>query len=454
MDCEKTVMAHDLAVVVLAAGQGTRMRSSHPKVMHTIAGRPMIGWVLESVSRLKPLHLVVVIHQQATTLENFLNKEYPKAQIVYQNSRLGTGHAVHCAQHALRNFRGSVLVLCGDTPLIAFDTLKHFVRQQLKQTIAFLGFRTDRPQGYGRLMLSDDHVIERIVEERDATDVEKQVTFCNSGILLAKATQLFCWLGRTMKKNSKHERYLTALAEIANREGVQPKAGEGPEEQFLGVNTNEEKSRAEQLMQIRLRKKIMQEGVTLIDPGSVYLSYDTRLSSDVVVWPQVVFGKGVTVGSGTVVHSFCHLEGVRIGRHVSIGPFARLRPGAVIGDRSKIGNFVELKKAILGEEVKINHLSYVGDAKVKRNANLGAGSITCNFDGFRKHATVIGEGAFVGSNTALVAPVKIGDNVIVGAGSVITRNIPSEAMVIARTKEKIFKHCGTNHRKRRLRKGG
>lgn len=441
-------MAHDLAIVVLAAGQGSRMRSSHPKVMHTIAGRPMIGWVLESASRLKPRHLVVVINKQATSLKNFLSKEYPKAQIVYQKDQLGTGHAAYCSQPTLRKFRGSVLVLCGDSPLIAFDTLKRFVRQHLHHTIAFLGFRTDRPHGYGRLMLADNLVVERIVEERNATDIEKAVNFCNSGIVLVKASHLFHWLGKMMQKSAKTEHYLTALAEIANREGIKPKVGEGPEGEFLGVNTNLEKSRAQFLMQERLRHKMMQEGVTLIDPGSVYLSYDTRLSPDVVVWPHVVFGKGVTVGSGTVVHSFCHLEETRIGREVSIGPFARLRPGAVVGDGSKIGNFVELKKVTLGQEVKINHLSYVGDAKVKRKANLGAGTITCNFDGLQKHNTVIGEGSFIGSNTALVAPIKIGKNVIVGAGSVITRNVPSEAMVIARAKEKIFKHRGTSHHKR------
>jgi bifunctional UDP-N-acetylglucosamine pyrophosphorylase / glucosamine-1-phosphate N-acetyltransferase len=440
--------ASSVAVVILAAGGGTRMNSHRPKVLHEIAGRPMLGYVLDAAKALKPKRLVVVTGHRRDQVETYLKTEAPKAKVAEQTRRLGTGHAVGRAKKALGDFSGTVVVLYGDGPLVTGEGLKRLLKAHKKGTLTFLGFHAARPAGYGRLVMRR-RALEMIVEEADATRKEKAIRFCNSGIVACEAKALFRWLAALKNDNARGEYYLTDIASLAAAEGKSVGAAEGPEEEFLGVNRNREKARAEAAMQARLRGRAMDGGVTLIDPEAVHFSHDTRLAAGVVVWPNVVFGPGVSVGKGAVIHSFCHLEGASVGKNASVGPFARLRPGAVIGEGAKIGNFVEVKKSTVGKGAKVNHLSYVGDAKVGKNANIGAGTITCNYDGFKKHVTVIGEGAFIGSNAALVAPVTIGKNAIVGAGSVITKNVPAEAMAIARGKETILKGAAKRYRKRR-----
>ncbi len=432
-------MTHrDLAVLVLAAGQGTRMNSALPKVLHRIANRPMIQHVLAAVAPLAPARTIVVI---GPGMEAVAEAVRP-AETVVQVAPRGTGHAVMSARPALQGFVGDVLVLYGDAPLIDIATLRAVLaeRRRAPEAAAVVaGMRPADPAPYGRLVMAGD-LLEAIVEARDCTPAQAAIGLCNAGLWAIDGRLLFELLDAIGTDNAKGEYYLTDIVGVARRRGLPCRAVEAPADDMVGINSRAELAVAEALMQRRLRRAAMANGVTLTAPDTVYLSADTRIGRDTVVGPFVVFGPGCIIGSGVEIPAFCHMIGATIGDHASIGPFARLRPGADLGDHVHIGNFVEVKNSRLDAGVKANHLSYLGDSHVGSGTNVGAGTITCNYDGFAKHRTEIGEGVFIGTNTALVAPVTVGDGAFIAAGSVITEDVPPDALALGRapqvTKEK------------------
>jgi bifunctional UDP-N-acetylglucosamine pyrophosphorylase / glucosamine-1-phosphate N-acetyltransferase len=425
------------SVVILAAGQGTRMRSDTHKVLHPIAGRPMLEHLLDTVDRLGAERRIVVVGKGREQVEEAL--EGHDARIAVQAEQKGTGHAVQQAEAALSGFEGTVIILYGDTPFVAADTLDA-MRERLeapdRPAIVVLASSPADPGAYGRVILGEKDQIARMVEFRDANPAERAVRLCNSGMMAVRAPDLFRWLGQVGNANAAGEYYLPDIVMVASAEGRQAVAIETDPWQTAGVNSRAELAALEHDWQQRRRLQALDEGATLIDPESVWFSFDTKLGRDVTIEPHVVFGPGVTVEGRASIRAFSHIEGAIIGEDAEVGPFARLRPGAELGARSKVGNFVEIKKARLGEGAKANHLSYIGDAEVGARANIGAGTITCNYDGFFKYPTRIGEGAFIGSNSALVAPVTIGKGAIVGAGSVITRDVEADALGVTRPHQK------------------
>ncbi|MEE8370815.1 MAG: bifunctional UDP-N-acetylglucosamine diphosphorylase/glucosamine-1-phosphate N-acetyltransferase GlmU [Sphingomonadales bacterium] len=419
--------------VILAAGMGTRMASMLPKVLHPIGGRPMIRHLLAELEGLGVSEYVVVTGAGRDQVEAAL----PDAKFAHQEPQLGTGHAVLAAKKHFAGFEGNLLVLYGDVPLVRGETLAALLAKldagKGAADLAVLGFRPADAGHYGRLKLDADGGLEAIIEYKDAGPEEKATGFCNSGIMAGRATAFFELLAEVGNSNEKSEYYLTDVVGLATAKGLSVAVLEASEDEVTGINTRQDLARAEAIFQDRQRRAAMDAGATLADPGSVYFSHDTRLGSDVTVGPNVVFGPGVSVAGGATINAFCHLEGCRIEAGAVIGPFARLRPGAEIGKGAKIGNFVEIKKAKIGEGAKVNHLAYIGDASVGAETNVGAGTITCNYDGFEKHFTDIGKGVFIGSNSSLVAPVKIGDGAIVGAGSVITADVEPLALALGRS---------------------
>ncbi len=419
-----------LAVILLAAGMGTRMKSALPKVMHPIAGRPMIHHLMDTVSGLDPDHVVVVVGPE---MERITASVAPTPTVV-QVERLGTGHAVAQARAALADFDGDVLVLYGDTPLITRATLERLLAERRgprDPAVVVLGFRPDDPGQYGRLVVGAEG-LKAIVEYREATDDQRKIPLCNSGVLAIDGKRLWSLIERIDNKNAKGEYYLTDVVALARADGACCAHVEGSPMELLGVNSRLEQAVAEDVVQRQLRDRAMEAGATLVAPETVCFSWDTKLGQDVTVWPHVVFGPGVTIGDNVEIKGFCHFEGCTVEDGAILGPFARLRPGAEIGEAAHIGNFVEVKKAVVETGAKINHLAYVGDARVGAGANVGAGTITCNYDGFNKSFTDIGKGAFIGSNTALVAPVTIGDGAVIGAGSVITKEVSPGSLAVAR----------------------
>src|SRR5215831_3573411 len=424
------------ASVILAAGSGTRMRSAFPKVMHPIAGRPMITYPLETLGPLCPAATVVVIGPQMDEVAAIV----APAETVVQDPPLGTGDAVRAALRALdgrlapQGGIDEVLVLYGDTPLLCSATLARFLAEQEREPAAILlaGMTPADSGPYGRLVTGRDGQILRIVEALDATPEESTIGLCWGGLMLIRAQHICELIEALDRNNAKREFYLTGIVGLATDKGLQCRALELPAEEMIGVNTRAELTEAEALMQRRLRRAAMDAGVTLVAPETVFLSADTRFGRDAIVEPNVAFGPGVTVGQGARICSFSYLEGAEIGPGARVGPFARLRPGAVLEKDVHVGNFVEIKAARLGAGAKANHLSYIGDSEVGARTNIGAGTITCNYDGFNKHRTSIGEDAFIGSNTALVAPVTVGDGAYVAAGSVVIRDVPADALTIAR----------------------
>jgi bifunctional UDP-N-acetylglucosamine pyrophosphorylase/glucosamine-1-phosphate N-acetyltransferase len=415
--------------VVLAAGLGTRMKSSLPKTLHPIAGRPMLRHLLESCEALFDRIVVVV----GPDMDSVRQTAAPHASVV-QAERLGTAHAA--LQAAAQFGDGDVAVLYADNPLIRPETLRLLLtrRQEAGAALALLAFRPGDPAHYGRVIARDD-VVERIVEWADATPEQRAETLCNAGVLCASAADMRRWLAAVRADNAKGEYYLTDTVALARAEGGRVVAVEAPAEELAGVNSRAELAAAEAVLQGWLRRAAMAGGVTLIDPGSVFFSCDTELAPDVTIGPNVVFGPGVRVETGAEIRAFSHLEGCTIGRHCVVGPFARLRPGAVLDAAAHVGNFVEVKSARLGTGAKANHLTYLGDADIGAHTNIGAGTITCNYDGFDKHRTTIGAGVFIGSDTALVAPVTVGDGAIVAAGSVITEDVAPDALALARGRQ-------------------
>ena len=427
----------DFAVVILAAGQGTRMRSDTHKVLHPIASQPLLLHLLDRVDGLGASKRVVVVGKGRDQVERTLSER--DVAVAHQAEQKGTGHAVLQAKDSLSGYDGAVLVLYGDTPFVEPATLARMLERLNGADGPGIVVRASKPAdpgAYGRIILGEGDRIAKMVEYRDATPEEREVRLCNSGMMAIRAPDLLRWLGQVKNDNAAGEYYLPDVVNIAASEGREAVVIEGDPYETAGVNSRAELAHLELEWQRRRREQVLDEGATLIDPESVWFAYDTKLGRDVTVEPHVVFGPGVEVADGATIKAFSHIEGAIIGTRASIGPFARIRPGTTLGERSKVGNFVELKNAKVAASAKVNHLSYVGDAEIGSGANIGAGTITCNYDGFGKYRTVIGEGAFIGSNTALVAPVTIGDGAIVGAGSVITSDVDPDSLAVERSEQK------------------
>src|ERR1700759_5309363 len=425
--------ARSSLTVVLAAGEGTRMRSSLPKVLHPVASQSLLAHVLRAAPSGPGSRLAVVIGPDHQAVADEARKIRPDAETFVQRERLGTAHAVLAARQAIAYGADDLLVAFGDTPLISAETFER-LRAPLKNgaAVTVLGFRAADPTGYGRLLMQGDRLI-GIREQNDASAEERKITLCNAGVMAFDGRNALKILDKIGNANSKGEYYLVDAVTTANDMGLEAVVIETSEDEVRGINTKAQLAEAEAVMQARLRKAAMDGGVTLIAPETVYLAADTTFGKDVTIEPFVVIGPGVIIDDGAVIHSFSHIVQASIGKRASVGPYARLRPGASLGDGARIGNFVETKAAILEAGVKVNHLSYIGDAEVGENSNIGAGTITCNYDGFSKHKTTIGKGAFVGTNSSLVAPVKIGAGAYIGSGSVITRDVPDDAMAVERS---------------------
>jgi bifunctional UDP-N-acetylglucosamine pyrophosphorylase/glucosamine-1-phosphate N-acetyltransferase len=423
--------------VVLAAGEGTRMRASLPKVLHRIGGRTMLDHVLSTAKHAGGARLAVVVGPDAGAVAEEVRRIAPEANIFEQTDRLGTAHAVLAARAVLAEAADDVLVMFADTPLVRAETLGR-LRGALAggAAVAVLGFTPAVATGYGRLIMRGNELM-AVREERDAKAQEKAIRLCNGGLMALAGKHALAILDRIGNANAKGEYYLTDAVAIAREMGLSARAVETTEDDVRGVNTKAQLAEAEAVLQQRLRAAAMEAGVTLVAPETVFLSDDTKFGKDITVEPNVVFGPGVTVEDGAVIRSFSHLEGARVGKNARIGPFARLRPGADLGADVHIGNFVEVKATTIEEGAKANHLAYLGDARVGAGSNIGAGTITCNYDGFSKHKTDIGKNAFVGTNSSLVAPVKIGDGAYIGSGSVITADVPPESLAIARGRQSV-----------------
>jgi bifunctional UDP-N-acetylglucosamine pyrophosphorylase / glucosamine-1-phosphate N-acetyltransferase len=425
-------MKSPIAVVVLAAGAGTRMKSALPKVLHPLAGWPMVRHVLENAGRLRPARIVGVVAPGARQVA----AAFAPHPTVVQRKPLGTGHATKAALPALEGHHGPVLVVYADAPLITTATLQRLVDacRKAKAAVGVLGFTARDPQPYGRLIVRDG-MLERIVESRDADAAEKAIDFCNSGVMCLDGALIGALLGAIRDDNVKSEFYLTDAVAVARAAGHAAIAVEGDEAEFQGINSRAELAVAEKALQQRLRSAAFEAGVSMVDPDTVWLAADTRLAADVTIGPNVRFGLGVSVASGTEILAFCDIEGVRIGRDARIGPFSRIRPGSDVADEVHIGNFVELKATRMGRGAKANHLAYLGDSDIGAASNIGAGTIAVNYDGYGKWRTVIGAEAFVGSNSSLVAPLRIGRGANVTAGSVVTEDVPAGAVAFGRARQ-------------------
>lgn len=433
----KTKKNADIAAIILAAGMGTRMRSKTHKVLHPIAGLPMVSHVLASLDILGIKKRILVVGAEREQVEGALSG----VEFAVQDEQLGTGHAVLSSRECFTGFSGNALVLYGDVPLVRPQTIQKMIDSlddNKNHALTALGFRAMNPAEYGRMVKAADGSLEAIVEYKDASSAEREINICNSGIMAVRGELLFALLDKVKNNNAAKEYYLTDLVALAKADGHSVGLVETDENEVKGINSKAELAEVEKIFQNRMRAQAMADGVTLLDPDSVYFSHDTKWSSDVTIGQNVVIGNGVRLEEGANVLAFSHLEGCVVGNNSSVGPYARLRPGVDIGTGVKIGNFVEIKKSSIGDGAKISHLSYIGDADVGAQANIGAGTITCNYDGFNKFQTIIGKGAFIGSNTALVAPVKVGTGATVGAGSTITNDVEADALGIERSKQKNY----------------
>ena len=441
------------AVVILAAGQGTRMRSDTHKVLHPIAGRALLLHLLDRVDGLGAESRVVVVGKGRDQVEQALDGR--DVAVAHQSEQKGTAHAVQQARQALEQYRGPVVILYGDTPFVEAATMQRMLDRLDGGDgpgVVVLGSCPVDPKAYGRIILGEGDRIAKMVEFRDATPEERAVRLCNSGMMAVRAPDLFRWLDRVDNDNAAGEYYLPDVVNIAAAEGREAVVIEGDPYETAGVNSRAELAHLELEWQRRRREQALDDGATLIDPESVWFAFDTRLGRDVTVEPHVVFGPGVEVADFATIKAFSHIEGAVIGARAMIGPFARIRPGTRIAEKAKVGNFVELKNSRLAPGSKVNHLSYVGDSEVGEGANIGAGTITCNYDGFGKYRTMIGAGAFIGSNTALVAPVTIGEGAVVGAGSVITSDVEPDSLALERNEQKGIAGWAKRFRERMTRK--
>lgn len=422
-----------IAAIILAAGKGTRMKSATPKVLHPLAGKPMVAHVLDSVASLSPTKTVVVV---GPGMDDVIAAVSPNPTAT-QEKQLGTASAVQSTKEFVQGFGAdTVLVLYGDTPLIKTETLSAMLQARAEgAALVVLGFTPAEPGSYGRLKLNADGGLEAIVEVQDASEAERAIGLCNSGVMAVDGAYLFDLIEKVGNNNAKGEFYLTDIVALARARKLACAVVEAPAAELMGVDSRAALAQAEAVWQVQRRTQAMDEGATLLDPASVWFSHDTVLGADVTLGPNIFFGPGVSVADNVEVRAFSHLEGVRVEEGAIVGPFARLRPGAVVGKDAYVGNFVEIKNAVLGEGAKASHLSYIGDAMVGDKANIGAGTITCNYDGYSKHKTIIGKTAFIGSNTCLVAPVTVGDGAVVGAGSTVVSDVGADALAIARGKQ-------------------
>jgi bifunctional UDP-N-acetylglucosamine pyrophosphorylase / glucosamine-1-phosphate N-acetyltransferase len=423
-----------LSLVVLAAGLGSRMNSDLPKVLHPLAGAPLLAHALRTGAALSPDRVVVVTGHGAEAVAKAARGLEPDALIAHQAEQLGTAHAVAQARAALEGAEGDVIVLYGDTPFVRPETLEAMLAARARHAVVVLGFQAADPGRYGRLVMAGDQ-LDRIVEYKDATEAERVITLCNSGVICADQVSLFQLIDQVGSQNAAGEFYLTDIVAIARQSGLAVGVVRCDESETLGINTRAELAAAEAAFQARARAEALETGVTLIAPETIHFALDTVIGRDAVVGPNVVFGPGVTIETGAEIRAFCHLEGCHVSQGAVVGPFARLRPGTELAEDTRVGNFVEIKAAILGEGAKVNHLSYIGDAEVGEGANIGAGTVTCNYDGVLKHRTVIGARAFIGSDTMLVAPVRVGAEAMTGSGSVITQDVPDGALALGRARQ-------------------
>ena len=423
-----------IALVVLAAGQGTRMNSELPKVLHQIGGAPLFAHALSAGKTVDPTRTILVTGHGSEMVRKVAHDIDPDIEIVEQVEQLGTAHAVLQVKDALADFDGDIIVLYGDTPFVRTETIERMAKARQSNDVVVLGFEADDPGRYGRLVMDGDK-LDRIVEFKDADETDRQISFCNSGIKMAFAPVMLSLLEDVTNDNASGEYYLTDIVGIARKRGLSATAVACDEAETLGINSRTELVAAEANFQARARAEAIDIGATLVAPETVHFSYDTYLGRDVLVEPNVVFAPGVTVETGARIRAFSHLEGCHVGSGSTVGPFARLRPGAELSNDVHIGNFVEIKNADIGEGAKVNHLSYIGDATVGNATNIGAGTITCNYDGVMKHRTEIGSGAFIGSDTMLIAPVKVGDNAMTATGTVVTKDIPDNALAISRSEQ-------------------
>lgn len=432
---------NQLSVIILSAGKGTRMKSELPKVMHQVASRTMLDLVIDTAQSLNPEDISLVISQDMTDFCDKIRKEHEGVNLnfVIQNERKGTAHAVSCA---LQNFMNQgrklgnkVLILYGDTPLITKQTLDLMLTNLDETELCVLGFEDGAENSYGRLIIDQNGLLQKIVEFKDANSQEKLITLCNSGVMAVSGNHISDLISQVKNQNAAKEFYLTDIINIANNLHLKCSFIKTNSDEVLGVNSKVELAKVEKIMQQRLRQALMMNGVTLIDPDSVFLAYDTKIESDTIIHPYNMFGSHVRIAKKVEIKSFCHIEGAEIFSGAIIGPYARIRPQTIIAENVKIGNFVEIKKSQLSKGAKINHLSYIGDSEIGESSNIGAGTITCNYDGFEKHQTKIGKNVFIGSNSALVAPLAIADGALIAAGSVITKNVDADDLAIARSKQ-------------------
>lgn len=438
------------AAVILAAGQGTRMKSPTPKVLHKVAGRPMLDLAIDAAEELGCDRIVVVVGAHSPEVGAHVKKRLGEAAIAVQDPPLGTGHAVLAAKDALASFSGDLVVTYADCPLLTAAAIEPlFDLHDTGADVAVLGFDAADPGAYGRLVLGEDGQLHRIVEAKDATDHEKAIRACNSGVMAADAALLFDLLSRVNNANAKGEYYLTDVVGLAVGEGLSAQATFAPEEAVMGVNSQAELALAEAAFQARRRRQLMADGVTMTAPDTVHLSYDTEIEGGAAIEPYVVFGPKVRIEAGATIRAFSHIEQAVVRRGAVVGPYARLRPGADIGANAHVGNFVEVKNVKVGEGAKLNHLTYVGDGSIGARANLGAGTIFCNYDGFDKFETHVGADAFIGSDTALVAPVRVGEGAFTGSGSVITEDVPAHALALGRGRQVIKEGWAVQFRARK-----
>lgn len=423
-----------LSMVILAAGMGSRMNSELPKVLHPLGGAPLLAHAMRAGAALSPDHVVVVAGHGADAVAKAALGQNPDAQIVHQEEQRGTAHAVAQARPVLAGVQGDAFVLFGDTPFVRSETLEAMQQARDRHAVVVLGFEAADPGRYGRLVMAGD-ALEKIVEFKDATADQRAITLCNSGVICSDTQTLFELIDSVGCENAAQEYYLTDIVAIARQKGLSVGVVRCDEAETLGINTRAELAAAETAFQTRARAEALDNGVTLIAPETIYFAFDTVIGRDAQVGPNVVFGPGVTIESEAQIRAFCHLEGCHVSRGAQVGPFTRLRPGAELAEDVRVGNFVEIKNAILDEGAKVNHLSYIGDAHIGERANVGAGTVTCNYDGVNKHHTEIGAGAFIGSDTMLVAPVTIGAGAMTASGSVITQNVPDGALALARGRQ-------------------
>ena len=424
----------DTAVIILAAGKGTRMNSNRPKVLHEVGNFPLINHCIKTAQSINPHRILTVLGHRQAEIQNVLENSGNSIEFVIQKEQLGTGHAVSVAIEELSDFDGNLIVLFGDTPFVSAETMVKIETRSRQADLVILGFHAPDPSGYGRLITNNNELL-KIVEHKDATVEELALNLCNSGVMAGSSLLMKKLLKELDKDNKNNELYLTDCVQLAKARGLNCSYLVCDPKEAVGINSLEQLSLAEKKFQETARNEALKIGIHLVAPETVFFSLDTKIGRDTIVEPNVIFGPGVTVGTGCTIKAFSYLEGCKVSHNCSIGPYARLRPGVDLSEGVKIGNFVEIKNSKVAGDSKINHLSYIGDTEIGENSNIGAGTVTCNYDGFNKHRTVIGENVFIGSNTMLIAPLTVGNNSMTGSGSVITKDIPADSLAIARSEQ-------------------